>query len=92
MDGFMRTRVVEHIEWVLPNPTWIGEVFKGIRGAQKIAEKRGIRTDCDDWLTITGDDESIVLSLAIESGAAGAPSASTDQARQDPDRTETGPT
>jgi hypothetical protein len=66
MDGFVRTRIVEHTEWVLPSPTYIGEVLKAVRGAQKLAADRGVNVNCDDWLTVSGDGDSVILSLATE--------------------------
>lgn len=60
-----RTRTTVTREFVVPLPTNPAEYAKAFSAATHAAESADVSTHYDDWLSITTDDENLILSFQV---------------------------
>jgi hypothetical protein len=56
-----RTRVTTRHDYCVPQPAALGDVLEAIAFAKRDAIQAGVDTTYDDALTVTHDDENIIV-------------------------------
>lgn len=64
-DYSTKTIVEQTEEFSMEHPVYIRDFMDLILSAKDWAEDKGVKTDCDDWCIISGDEERVIVRIKV---------------------------